>query len=150
MDEVAFKRAIERLVRARQSGTDPAALEAALERAREQVESLAATTAELQSGLPVAIEDSLKEHFRPSARHLAEVRGLMNQMLRRLEHLETDMVAERNARVDDLALLVDLIASSWKSANDRLARIEAALQAMLSAERGATVYRLEPPSSQAS
>lgn len=151
MDEVAFKRAIERLVRARQSGTDPAALEAALQRAREQVESLAATTAELQSGLPVAIEDGLKEHFRPSARHLAEVRGLMNQMLRRLEHLETDMVAERNARVDDLALLVDLIASGWKSANDRLARIEAALQAMLSAERqGATVYRLEPPSSQAS
>ena len=32
----------------------------------------------------------------------------MNQVLRRLERLEGDLLAERHARVDDLALLVDL------------------------------------------
>ena len=75
-------------------------------------------------GCPDAIQDGLKEHFRPSARHLAEVRGLMNQVLRRLERLEGDLLAERHARVDDLALLVDLVASGWQSVNERLATIE--------------------------
>ena len=50
----------------------------------------------------------------PVARHLAEVRGLMNQLLRRLERVEGDLLAERHARVDDLALLVDLVSSGWR------------------------------------
>ena len=45
---------------------------------------------------------------------------MMNQVLRRLEHLEGELLAERHARVDDLALLVDLVASGWKSVNERL------------------------------
>ena len=52
---------------------------------------------------------------------------MMNQVLRRLEHLEGELVAERHARVDDLALLVDLVASGWQSVNERLARIEQGL-----------------------
>ena len=52
---------------------------------------------------------------------------MMNQVLRRLERLEGELVAERHARVDDLALLVDLVASGWKSVNERLARIEQGL-----------------------
>jgi pyruvate/2-oxoglutarate dehydrogenase complex dihydrolipoamide acyltransferase (E2) component len=146
MDEAAVERALARIAEARESRADPAALEAALERARTQVESLAAATTVLQTGLPGAIQEGLREHFRPSARHLAEVRGLMNQMIRRIERLETDLLAERNARVDDLALLVDLITSGWRSANERLARIEAAL----AAREGATVYRIERPGQQAS
>ena len=146
MDEVAFQRALERIAGARASRPAPGALDAALERAREQVEALAAATTELQSGLPGAIEGGLREHFRPSARHLAEVRGLMNQLIRRLERLENDMLAERNSRVDDLALLVDLISSGWRSANERLARIESALEG----KTGAVVYRIERPEQQAS
>jgi hypothetical protein len=123
----ALERANERLADAAEGRVAPAAVDAALERAREAIETLAQASAELQEGLPGAIQDGLKEHFRPSARHLAEVRGLMNQTLRRLEHLEGDLLAERHARVDDLALLVDLIASGWQSVNDRLAKIEEAL-----------------------
>ena len=52
---------------------------------------------------------------------------MMNQVLRRLERLEGELVAERHARVDDLALLVDLVASGWQSVNERLARIEQGL-----------------------
>jgi hypothetical protein len=117
----------EAIERARVRLADQPAMDAALERARAAVETLAQTTAELEAGLPVAIQDGLKEHFRPSARHLAEVRGLMNQMLRRLEHLEGELLAERHARVDDLALLVDLVASGWQSVNERLAKIEESL-----------------------
>ncbi|HEY8030391.1 MAG TPA: hypothetical protein VIE38_12885 [Gaiellaceae bacterium] len=148
MDDAAVQRALERIAGARASRAEPAALEAVLERARVQVESLAATTAVMQVGLPGAIQEGLKEHFRPSARHLAEVRGLMNQMLRRMERLETDLLAERNARVDDLALLVDLVASGWRSANERLERIEAALEPR--SGNSAVVYRIERPDQQAS
>jgi hypothetical protein len=51
----------------------------------------------------------------------------MNQVLRRLERLEGDLLTERHARVDDLALLVDLVASGWQSVNDRLTKIEETL-----------------------
>jgi len=143
MDAIA--RAQQRIEDAASGRTDPAAVDAALQRARIAVESLAATTARFEAGLPAAIQDGLREHFRPSARHLAEVRGLTNQAIRRLERIEGDILAERHARVDDLALLVDLIASSWhsvdrcvRSVEERLAKLEEGLT-----RDGAVVYRLD-------
>ena len=100
---------------------EPGDVEATLARAREAVEALAQATAEMQVTLP----ESLQEHFRPSARHLAEVRGLMNNVVRRLERLEGDLLAERHSRVDDLQLLVDLIAAQWQSTNERLDELAA-------------------------
>jgi hypothetical protein len=122
--ERALEKADVRLTEAASHRASPADVDAALERARAAIESLALASAQMQEGLPDAIQDGLKEHFRPSARHIAEMRGLMNQVVRRLERLEGDLLAERHARVDDLALLVDLVASGWQSVNDRLARIE--------------------------
>jgi len=123
----ALTRANERLAAAAAGRSSPADVDAALDRARRAVESLTRASSQLEASLPEAIQDGLREHFRPSARHIAEVRGLMNQVLRRLEQLEGDLLAERHARVDDLALLVDLVAGGWQSVNDRLARIEEAL-----------------------
>jgi hypothetical protein len=125
--ERALERANERITAAADGRAHPADVDAALERARAAMESFAVVSAELQEGLPLAIQDGLREQFRPSARHLAELRGLTNQVLRRLERVEGDLLSERHARVDDLTLLVDLIASGWKSVNDRLAKIEEAL-----------------------
>lgn len=122
--ERALEKANLRLTEAADGRSSPADVDAALERARAAIESLALASAQMQAGLPDAIQDGLKEHFRPSARHIAEMRGLMNQVVTRLERLEGDLLAERHARVDDLALLVDLVASGWQSVNDRLARIE--------------------------
>jgi hypothetical protein len=138
VDQDAIGRARQRLEEAQAGRTDPAAFDAALERARSAVEALAATTAELEAGLPEAIQDGLRHHFRPSARHLAEVRGLMNQVVRRLERIEGDMLAERHARVDDLGLLVDLIAAGWRSVENRMDQLESRLQ-----REGAVVYRLD-------
>ena len=70
----------------------------------------------------------------------------MNQLLRRLSALEGDLLTERNARVDDLALLVDLISSGWKGVDARLGRVEAVvgrLEQSLQENRGAIVYRME-------
>jgi hypothetical protein len=137
MDAIA--RAQKRIEDAASGRTDPAAFDATLQRARTAVEALATTTARFEAGLPAAIQDGLREHFRPSARHLAEVRGLTNQVIRRLEGIENDLLTERHARVDDLSLLVDLIASSWRSVEERLTRLEDGLKR----ENGATVYHLE-------
>lgn len=128
MDEGAIERARERLARAAEGRPDPAAAEAALERARNQVEELARAAGELEASLPGRVGEAVREGIRaealPVARQLAEVRGLAAQTIGRLERLEGDLLAERHARVDDLALLVDLIASGWKSVEQRLARIE--------------------------
>jgi len=143
MDADAIKRAQERIDQAAGGRVEPAAVDAALERAREQVGALAATAAELEASLPGrvgdAVQDGIREQVLPVARHLAEVRGLMNQLVRRLERVEGDLLAERHARGDDLALLVDLIASGWRGVDRRLARIEAGLER----SDGATVYRIE-------
>ena len=142
----AIARAQQRIEDAAAGRTDPAAFDATLERARHAVESLAATTARFEAGLPEAVQDGLRQHFRPSARHLAEVRGLTNQVIRRLERIEGDILTERHARVDDLALLVDLIASGWQGVDARLSRIEGVLSGLeqgIQENRGAIVYRME-------
>src|SRR4051812_1304823 len=109
----------------------PPEIEAALERARLQIEALAQTADELQVALPDAVgsalRDGLREEAAPISRRLAEVKGLSNQMIRRLERLETDLLIERHSRVDDLNLLVELITAQWKSLNERLDRIEQAV-----------------------
>ena len=74
-----------------------------------------------------ALRDGLREEAAPISRRLAEVKGLSNQMIRRLERLETDLLIERHARVDDLGLLIDLITAQWKSIGQRLDRIEHAI-----------------------
>jgi len=142
MDYSAVERARERLEAAASARIEPAAVDAALERARAQIEALAVTTAELESSLPErvgnAVQDGLREQVLPVGRNLAEIRGLMNQLLRRLERVEGDLLAERHARVDDLALLVELVTSGWRSVEERLARLEEGLR-----RDGAVVYHLE-------
>jgi hypothetical protein len=85
------------------------------------------------------VQDGLRALVLPVGRNLAEIRGLMNQLIRRLERLEGDLLSERHARLDDLALLVDLVTSGWRGVEQRLARIEE----RLAADAGATVYRME-------
>jgi hypothetical protein len=139
----AFERARERLQEAAEGRPDAAAVDAALERARAQVEELAQAAAQLEATLPEridgALQDGLREQVRPVGRNLAELRGLTNQVIRRLERIEGDLLAERHARVDDLALLVDLVSSGWKSVDDRLGALEHSLQT----SEGAIVYRIE-------
>jgi hypothetical protein len=143
MTDDAFERARERLREAAEGRPTAAVVDAALERARAQVEELAQAAAQLEATLPIrvdnALQDGLREQVRPVGRNLAEIRGLSNQVIRRLERIEGDLLAERHARVDDLALLVDLISTGWKSVNDRLGSLEKNLQS----SDGAMVYRIE-------
>ena len=125
MDD-ALQRALDRATRPAPSDVD-----SALERARQQIAALAATTAELEAALPSRVSDAVQDGIRaeviPVARHIAEVRGLLNHVIRRIEGVEGDLLAARPARVDDLAVLVDLLAAGFKGMDARLARIEARL-----------------------
>jgi hypothetical protein len=75
-----------------------------------------------------ALKEGLREEAAPISRRLAEVKGLSNNAIRRLENIEATIESERNARVDDLALLVELLTEGWRAMNARLDRIEAALE----------------------
>lgn len=93
-----------------------------------------------------ALREGLREEAAPISRRLAEVKGLSNNAIRRLERLESTLESERHARVDDLALLVDVLTDGWRAMNARLERIETMLQAQgaqaAPPEPGAEVYRL--------
>jgi hypothetical protein len=150
MDRDSIERARMRLADSGDGRPNDAALEALLERARSGLEALAVTTAELEAGIPerldTALQKGLREEVLPVARHLAEVRGLSGQTIRRLERLQGDLLAERTARVEDLALLVDLISSGWRGVErrlDRLERILDRLERALEDRAPAGVYRIE-------
>ena len=140
--EEALSRARERLEQASGNVIDPSQTRAAFERARTQMEALTQMGAELETMLPeeigLAVREGLRAEALPVARQLAELRGLTNQLIRRLGQLEQEIEAERLARVEDLGLLVDLIAGGWRSVDDRLARMEESLNG-----REATVYSIE-------
>ena len=142
MDEGAIERARERLADAAAERPGAADIEAVLERARAQIEALALAAADLETTIPDrvthAIRTGLRAEAAPMSRRVNEIRGLMNQTLKRLEHLEGDLTAERYSRVDDLGLLVDLITSGWQSVEQRLTRIEESLKS-----QGATVLNLD-------
>jgi hypothetical protein len=142
VDEDVLARARQRVAEAAAGRAQPADVEAAFDRARAQIEALTVAAAELEALLPgqvgEAVREGIRVEARPVSRQLAEVRGLANQTIRRLERIETELRAERSSRVEDLALLVDLIDSGWRAVDDRIRRIDEALQA----SRGATVYRI--------
>ena len=140
--EDVLARARERIEQAGSGQIEPAQLSAAFERARAQMQTLAQASAELEGSLPEQIEQAVREGLRaealPVTRQLAELRGLTNQLIRRFEQLEQSFQSERFARIEDLSLLVDLIASGWQSVDERLATMQ---ERMRTPE--ATVYRIE-------
>jgi len=68
VDEDALDRARERLAEAAAGKAAPADVEAALERARSQIEELAATAAELEASLPGQVGEAVREGIRVEAR----------------------------------------------------------------------------------
>lgn len=132
MDEQALERARQRIADARTDGITGARLDAALERARTEVMRLAKVADDLEASLPkqvsTAVRDGVAREVVPVSRSLAEIRGGLNQALRRLERLEEELLAERSARVDDLAILVDLVSSGWSGVDQRLRKLEAGIE----------------------
>lgn len=125
MDE-ALRQAIHNVAERTAGREERVLLASAVERSRKQIEELAATAAELGVSIPEQVEAAVHEGFRaevlPVGRQIAEIRGLFNQAIRRLECLEAELAAERHARVEDLELLVSLVTAAWRSLNARFDR----------------------------
>lgn len=150
MDRDALERARARIAEGREDRPNRIELEAALERAETALVALAQTAAELESAVPArlgaAIEEGMRAEVLPVARQIAEVRGLTGQVVRRLEGLQAEIAAERRERLEDLALLVELIGSGWRGAERRLDRAERILDRIertLEEQPGAALYRID-------
>ena len=150
MDRDSIERARTRLAEARSDDGDPAVLAGTVERARDALEELAARTAELEATVPDrlggAIQEGMRAEVLPVGRHVAEVRGLAAQTIRRLERLQADVHADRRARVEDLSVLVDLVGSGWRAVERRLDRLERVidrLERSLEDRPLAELYRIE-------
>ena len=128
MNEDALQRAVDRIAEARQGRFEAARLEATLERSRVQIDSLASAVEIFERILPErigeAIQEGMHREMAAAGRSLAEMRGLLNKALRRLDLIEQELIAERNARIDDLEILVDLVSSGWRGVDQRLCRLE--------------------------
>lgn len=135
MDEQALERARKRIAEARSEGVAGARLDAALERARAEIMRLTRVADDLEASLPkqvsTAVRDGIAREVVPVSRSLAEIRGGVNQALRRLERLEQELIAERNARIEDLGILVDLVSSGWSGVDARLRRLESGIEGVV-------------------
>jgi hypothetical protein len=118
---------------------------------REEIlERFRATAAELETTLPQGVGsvvyEALRVEVRPVAQHVAELGALFERMLARLEDVSAGVQDERRDRLDDVALLTELVTNGWRSVDRRLARLEqivARIEAGRNGRREARIYRLD-------
>jgi hypothetical protein len=125
----------------------------------ELLQRFQATAAELGATLPEGVGsvvyEALRVEIRPVAQHVAELGALFEQMLARLDQVSTSVEDERRDRLEDVALLTELVTSGWRSVDRRLARLEkvvARIEARPNGRRESRLYRVDdapggPPAS---
>jgi hypothetical protein len=126
----------------------------------ELLQRFQATAAELGATLPEGVGsvvyEALRVEIRPVAQHVAELGALFEQMLARLDQVSTSVEDERRDRLQDVALLTELVTSGWRSVDRRLARLEkivARIETRPNGRRESRLYRVDdapggpPPSS---
>jgi len=108
------------------------------------------TAAELEATLPEGVGsvvyEALRVEVRPLAQHVAELGALFERMLARLDEVSTSVGDERRDRLEDVALLTELVTSGWRSVDRRLARLEkmvARIEAGRDRGREGRLYRLD-------
>jgi hypothetical protein len=131
------------------------ALPAGVPGSDELLQRFQATAAELDAGLPQGVgsvvHEALRVEVHPVAQHVAELGALFEQMLARLEEASTSVEDERRDRLQDVALLTELITSGWRSVDRRLARLEqivARIEAGRNGRREGRLYRLDDAAGQ--
>jgi phosphoglycerate dehydrogenase-like enzyme len=116
----------------------------------EMVERFRATAAELDTALPqgvgTIVYEALRVEVRPVAEHVAELSMLFERLLGQLEEVAADAEGERAERLQDVALLTELITSGWRSVDRRLARLEnvvSRIEAGQDVRTEARLYRID-------
>lgn len=109
-----------------------------------------ATAAELEAAVPEGVGsvvyEALRVEVRPLSQHVAELGALFERMLARVEEVSTSVGDERRDRLEDVALLTELVTTGWRSVDRRLARLEqivARIESGRNGPRGGRLYRLD-------
>jgi len=68
--------------------------------------------------------EALRVQVQPVSRHIAELDALYQLINGRLEDMRLQIERERHERLEDVALLSELVSAGWRSADRRLARME--------------------------
>jgi hypothetical protein len=102
----------------------------AADRARTQlVNALARVGPDESSSASVEVmPQALGIELRPVAEHVAELGRAFEDMRRSFLELRAEIGAERQEKLSDLALTIDLIVTSWRTVDRRLGRVEQIVQ----------------------
>ena len=97
----------------------------------------AALPDENQLALPVASMDEEPEHVPAATRDaaLVQLSSVLGELAEAVRDLRRETDAERRERVDDLAVLIDLITTGWQGLDTRLGRIERQVSRLESGRR---------------
>jgi hypothetical protein len=119
----------------------------ALERRHEELlERFAAAAAELEAGLPhgvgSVVYEALRVEVRPVAQDIAELSSLFERMVTRLEQVSGELANERRERIEDVALIAELITTGWRTVDRRLGRIEQMIARMEERQTGKPTARV--------
>jgi hypothetical protein len=93
-------------------------------RARPATRSVPEVVDSLPDTVGTIVYEAVRVEVRPVAESMAQVGSLVEELFRRLDGLAAQIAAERHERVEDLALLTDLISTGWRSVDRRLGRAE--------------------------
>ncbi|HEY7003407.1 MAG TPA: hypothetical protein VH281_03935 [Gaiellaceae bacterium] len=111
------------------------------------------TASELQSSLPQdvgsVVYEALRVEVRPVAQHLAELGGLFQLLIGRMDELRDELRRERHERLQDVELLSELVTTGWRSADRRVGRMEKGLERLEETIEGQSAGRfLQFPSAE--
>jgi len=100
--------------------------------ARDLLQAMLQTAEGGRSGLPSSLRYQSLE-IRPLAERMTVVHQLLERLVEDFQNAKDELRRGRSERVEDLALLVDLITASWRTVDQRLNRIERKLDESLPA-----------------
>jgi hypothetical protein len=140
------------------STLEPLPVQASLDRTHRQLlETFAETAAGLEAKLPEdvgsVVYEALRVEVRPVTARLAQMGALVEHLLERLGAADEGRALERKERLDDVALITELIVAGWRSVDRRLGRLERMIEELAPTNGGADRERvtryvyLDPPSS---
>ena len=121
----------------------------AIRRAREQLLSAVGDVVdELENPAPRALR-STSAGIQSLTERMMLMEVLFDRLTRDVKEIKRELGRARNERLEDLTLLVDLITTSWRGVDRRLARIDRKLERMegrqeLSGQQWRTPARREP------
>ena len=106
--------------------------------ARDLAERLSRAAEELETQLPEGFSvlyEAVRVEVRPVTEHMARMQSLIEELAAALARVGNGMDQERHERLQDLALVTDLIVTGWRTVDRRLARLERAIERQSDAER---------------